>query len=138
MKKLLLLITLSLLTISSIKSQTIDLGKLRVDPIKEKMYSPYVEYRHGFDADVITRSFQKWKEDNKYQYLKELWYYSESFYVIHHVNDEGITIDESTIDISRFDSVRDLTNEVSIPLNGAGFNDTIVLLPINKLLFNLK
>jgi len=133
--KNLILIILSLFTIT-IKSQTnnsVNWEKLKIDPIKEKMFLPYVEYNHSFEQE-----FQTWKKENKFQYIKEIWYYSESFYVIHHVNDEGVTIDESTIDITRFDYVRDKTKEVNVSLIGAGFNDTIVLLPANKLIYNLK
>jgi len=114
------------------KSQIIDASVYKSTPEAEQMYTPYIMVKHGIH-DVNT--FKSWKESNTMQFYKELWYYSKSFTVIHHVNDEGITIDESIIDISRFDSVRDSTKTVFIPLTGAGYNDTIVLLPINKLIY---
>lgn len=130
MKKILTLISLFLVLIG--KTQTIDVSAYKPTPEAEKMYSPYIMAKKMIN-DVPT--FEKWKESNKIQYFKELWYYSKSFTVIHHVNDEGITIDESIIDISRFDWVRDSVKEIYIPLTESGYNDTIVLLPINKLLY---
>lgn len=105
-----------------------DWSKIKLDPIKEKKFQPYVEFRHNERGE-----FQKWKEDNKFQYIKEMWYFSESFYIKRNVSNSGETMNEAQIDISRFESNRKPTEEavVTIP----GFKDVIVLLPANKLIY---
>ncbi len=66
-------------------------------------------------------------------YAKEMWYYTESFYVKRNYNNEGITLDESIIDISRFESQRKENEEAIVTL--PGFKDVIVLIPNNKLIY---
>ncbi len=105
-----------------------DWSKVKLDPIKEKKFLPYVETRHG-GPEV----FAKWKEDNKFQYIKEMWYMSESFSVKRNHSSEGITLNEEIIDVVRFESQRKENEEVIIVL--PGFKDAIVLMPTNKLFY---
>jgi len=108
-----------------------DFSKIKIDPIKEKKFQPYVAVRHGGGQE-----FNTWKENNKYQYVKEMWYFSESFYMKRNVNSEGITMDESIIDISRFDQARKPSEEATISI--PGYKDVIVLLPTDKLIYDFK
>ncbi|MBA3680004.1 MAG: hypothetical protein H0W73_02270 [Bacteroidetes bacterium] len=105
-----------------------DWSKIKIDPAKEKQFEPYVEFRHGGGS-----VYQTWKTNNKFQYVKEMWYYSESFYIKRNHTTSGETMNEAAIDISRFESNRKATEEsiVVIP----GFKDAIVLLPTNKLIY---
>ena len=147
MKKLILII-LSLLTIS-IKSQNVDPKTVdnyiylteywsTVSPTKEATYSKYVESNHG-----MNQNFTTWKQNNKFLYIKEIWYYTESFYVKRNFYSDGsvsidgtlntFSIDETQIDISRFEYQRKESEEsiVTIP----GYKDVIILLPNNKLIY---
>ena len=139
MKKLLILIGLSLMTIT-VKSQDIPAKTLNnqlalidywnsVSPTKEEKFSKYIEYKYSF-----TQNFSTWKKENRFQYIKEMWYYAESFYIIRGVNESGVSMDDSQIDISRFESQRKENEEVTIKIEG--FKDVIVLLPSNKLIYN--
>jgi hypothetical protein len=115
-------------TFMSLVSFSQDWSKIKLDPDKEKKFEPYIEFRHGGGAD-----YQTWKTNNKFQYVKEMWYFSESFYVKRNVNTSGEILNEGIIDISRFESNRNPTEEVVI--NMPGFKDVIVLLPTNKLIY---
>ncbi len=126
--RLLLLAFLMTLSFSSFSQ---DWSKVKLDPIKEKKFLPYVETRHG-GPEV----FAKWKEDNKFQYVKEMWYMSESFSVKRNHSTEGITLNEEIIDVVRFESQRKENEEVIITL--PGFKDAIVLMPTNKLFYLYK
>ena len=99
-----------------------------VGPTKEAKYSKYIESNHG-----MNQNFTTWKKENKFLYIKEFWYYAESFYIKRNVNAEGISMDESQIDISRFETNRKQTEESIINIDG--FKDVIVLLPANKLIY---
>src|SRR6185369_10970743 len=72
---------------------------IKLNAEKVKKYTPFVQFKHGGDA----QSFANWKSTNKIQYTKEMWYYSESFYIKRNVNTTGITMNEAQIDISRFE-----------------------------------
>lgn len=100
---------------------------LKPDPTKEKMFLPYLAVKHGGISHI-----EQWKKNNTYQYYQELWYYSESFYVKRN-HQAGVRLDESIIDISRFESSRKYNEEVIITL--PGFSDAIVLLPGDKLIY---
>jgi hypothetical protein len=104
------------------------LDQLKLNPEKVKKFTPYVEFKHGGPS-----VFPTWKENNKLQYTKEMWYYSESFYVKRNVSNDGVTLNEEIIDISRFEAQRKENEEVTIPL--PGFKDVIVLLPAKNLIF---
>jgi hypothetical protein len=132
MKKLIFL--LSILLSVSLNSQTLLKNEesnallfVKNDKRSQK-FENYVWAKHGSAFD-----FNYFKENNKIEYLKELWYYSQSFYVKRNHFQSGETMDETMIDISRFDSTRKEDSEEIITISG--FKDVIVLLPKNKLLF---
>lgn len=108
-----------------------DFSKIKIDPIKEKKFQPYVAVRHGGGQE-----FNTWKENNKYQYVKEMWYFSESFYIKRNVNTEGNTLDEAIIDITRFDGTRKPSEEVTVIVPGS--KDVIVLIPADQLIYDFK
>jgi hypothetical protein len=99
-----------------------------VSPEREKQFGIYLATRHGGPEGLAE--FRK--ADSK-QYLKELWYFSESFYVERNHLPEGIAFDESAIDITRFEHLRK-PNEDAIVIM-PGFKDVIVLLAGNKLFY---
>ncbi len=103
-------------------------NSLEIDPVKEKMFSPYMLWRHQ-GAEGLA----EFKKNKPHDYLKELWYYSESFYVKRNHLNTGETLDVSIIDVSRFEHLRkqDVESIVELP----GFKDVLVLLPINKLIY---
>jgi len=96
--------------------------------LNAKKFEPYVRAKHGAQFD-----FDSFKKNNKVEYYKELWYYSKSFSVKRNHFTEGFSLDESIIDISRFEYKRDENKEVMVFLDG--FCDVIVLLPKSKLIF---
>lgn len=104
------------------------MDKIKLDPEKEKKFLPYLEIRHGG-----KENFPKWKEENRYTYAKEMWYFSESFYIKRNHFSEGTTIDESMIDISRFESKRKENEEAIVTF--PGMRDALVLIPANKLIY---
>jgi hypothetical protein len=102
----------------------------------EVKYSKFIQSDHGFETPV----FIEWKKENKILYMKEVWYYSESFYIkrnyfpaISNDGTENVSMDDSQINISRWESMRDQNKEVEIKING--FKDIIVLLPTSKLIY---
>ncbi|MEO6304955.1 MAG: hypothetical protein ABIP51_17470 [Bacteroidia bacterium] len=105
-----------------------DWSKVKLDPIKEKKFQPYLEIRHNEKGD-----YQTWKANNKFQYIKEMWYFTESFYIKRNHTSIGETITEEAIDISRFESNRKANEEAIVVV--PGFKDVIVLLPTNKLIY---
>ena len=109
-------------------AQVPDVSSLKPDPEKEKMFSPYVAWRHGW-----KEGFADWKSKNTVLYYKELWYYSQSFYVKRDHLASGAVLDESSIDISRFESSRKENEESIVVLSG--MKDALVLLPANKLIY---
>lgn len=117
------MMSLSLLSFSQ------DFSKIKLDPEKVKKFEPYLEIRHSGPG----QDFKTWKENNKYQYVKEMWYFSESFSVKRNVNSDGITLNEAIIDISRFEAYRKANEEAIVNL--PGHKDVIVLLPANQLIY---
>ncbi len=109
-------------------SQLDDITKFKPNPEKEKQFLPYLAVRHGG-----LSSIEEWKKNNTVLYFKELWYYSESFYIKRNHYDNGVILDESIIDISRFEYARKENEEAIVTLGG--FRDVIVLLPKTKLLY---
>lgn len=105
--------------------------KIKLNPEKIIKFGPYVEYKHGGKED-----FPKWKENNKLLYTKEMWYYTESFYVKRNHLNEGIVLNEEIIDISRFEAQRkeDVETIVVLP----GFKDVLVLMPAKDLIYKPK
>jgi hypothetical protein len=119
----------SLMTISfaAVSQQAND---IKLNPEKVKMFTPYLEWKHGGKG-----GFEAWKSTNKMQYAKEMWYYSESFYVKRDHLTEGAVLNEEIIDITRFENQRQKSVETIILM--PGFKDAIVLLPENNLLYKL-
>jgi len=99
-----------------------------VTPTKEAKFSPYIEAKYDFQQNFTT-----WKKENRFLYIKEMWYHAESFYVIRNYSKEGVRIDESMIDVSRFESYRKENEQVTIAL--PGFKDAIVLLAGSELIY---
>lgn len=125
MKKILLILGLSLGLGTFVKGQS---TFSQLGPAEEKKYSPYMATRHGG-----TSGLEKFKSENKIAFQKELWYFSSSFTVKRNHFAEGYTLDESTIDISRFEYLRK-ANEPAI-IEFPGFKDVIVLLPKDQMIF---
>jgi ABC-type branched-subunit amino acid transport system ATPase component len=105
-------------------------SEIKLNPEKVKKFLPYIVHKRGGEE-----TFQKWKAVNKLQYSKEMWYYSESFYVKRNYFQEGTTLNEEIIDITRFENNRKENEETIVEL--PGFRDVIVLLPNSKLLYKL-
>ncbi|HWY11504.1 MAG TPA: hypothetical protein VN026_09270, partial [Bacteroidia bacterium] len=80
--------------------------------------------------------FVQWKANNPDLYLKEMWYYTESFYIKRDYLTTGDALPESSIDISRFETKRKPGVEKIVPL--PGFKDAVVLIPEDKLIYKLK
>ncbi len=101
---------------------------LKPNAEKEKKFLPYVAILHGG-----IEKLDAWKQENTYQYFKELWYYTESFYISRNYLKEGLVLNEEIIDISRFEFNRKQSEEsiVIIP----GFKDVLILYPSNKLIY---
>ena len=101
---------------------------LKPNAEKEKKFLPYVAISHGG-----IEKLEAWKQENTYQYFKELWYYTESFYISRNYLKEGLVLNEEIIDISRFEFNRKQSEEsiVIIP----GFKDVLILYPLNKLIY---
>lgn len=104
---------------------------IKLDMNKVSKFEKYMEFKHGG-----PQHYPAWKNNNKIQWTKEAWYYSESFYVKRNYKNEGIELDESIIDISRFEKYRKENEEAIVEL--PGFKDAIVLLPANKLIYKLQ
>lgn len=132
-------LTIAMILSLSVKSQTEDAKAVdnyfalisywnTVSPTKEAKFSPYVEAKYSFNQNFTT-----WKKENKFLYIKEIWYHAESFYIMRNKSTEGVKIDESMIDISRFESYRKQNEEAIIIL--PGFKDAIVLLPGSSLIY---
>ena len=132
MKKLLILITM--LITFAVKGQSFYTAEqsqallgIKNDKSAQK-FEPYVRAKHGAGFD-----FESFKKNQKMEFYKELWYYSKSFYIKNNYLSSGHSMDESMIDISRFDSARKFDEETIIKIDG--FKDVIVLSPTKKLLF---
>jgi hypothetical protein len=118
---------LSVITLLSF-AQAPSIDALKPDPEKERMYRPYLAARHGgFDA------LEKWKQSNTVLYFKELWYFCESFTVIRNYNAQGIPLNESIIDITRFEGKR--MHSISAIVQLPGFKDVLELKPETDLLY---
>lgn len=110
------------------KAQIILTNDLKPNIEKEKKFLPYVAILHGGMDKLET-----WKQENTYQYFKELWYYTESFFIKRNYLKEGLILNEEIIDISRFETNRRQSEEsiVIIP----GFKDALILYPLDKLIY---
>jgi hypothetical protein len=103
-------------------------NSLEFNPEKEKIYNPFMWGRHsGIDG------LADFKKDHPHEYLKELWYYSESFYIRRNYLKEGVEMSEVGLDISRFEYARKENEEAILVL--PGYKDALVLLPLNRLIY---
>jgi hypothetical protein len=107
---------------------TAQTDQFKPNPEKEKKFLPYLAAKHGGLSAI-----EEWKKSNTVLYYKELWYFSESFYVKRNHSAEGVSLDESIIDISRFESNRKPNEEAIVIL--PGFKDALVLIPTEKLIY---
>lgn len=80
-----------------------------------------------------TEGLADFKRDHPHEYLKELWYYSESFYIKRDHFQEGYRLNESVVAINRYENLR-LENEEAIVVF-PGSKDVMVMLPANKLIY---
>lgn len=131
MKTNLKLFLLSVLMSMSFFSFSQDWSKVKLDPIKEKKFLPYLELRHGG-----AEATKKWKEENKYDYVKQMWYFTESFSIKRNAQTTGVAIDEAGIDITRYEVERKQNEETVINL--PGFKDAIVLKPAKDCFYIYK
>lgn len=98
---------------------------------QERKFTPYMYWRHGGPEGVAQ--FKKTKPG---EYARELWYYTSSFTVKRNHLATGVELDESIIDISRFEQHR-LQDQPFI-LELPGFKDALVLVPVKDLLWRPK
>lgn len=103
-------------------------NELELNPERVKMFTPYLAARHGGFEGV-----EKLKNTDKYAYLKEMWYFSESFYVKRNHLAEGVELNESIIDITRFEQNRKMYDEAIVVI--PGYKDVLVLKPSSSLVF---
>ena len=102
---------------------------ISLDPEKVAIYEKYLEYKHSFE----TGGYLQWKKDNPELYEKEMWYFSESFYITRNYLSQGITLNEGGIYVARFEAQRKQNEEAIVIF--PGFKDVMVLLPGNKLIY---
>jgi hypothetical protein len=119
---------LSLLMAVSFLTYSQQTEEIKLNAEKVKMYTPYMQFKHGG-----PEGYPVWKNNNKMQYTKEMWYYTESFYVKRNHLSEGVVLNEEIIDISRFENQRKQNEEAIVIL--PGFKDVLVLIPANKLIY---
>ena len=125
-------ITIFLISFLTSFSQNDNLKSFQVinlDSNKVNMFVKYPRFKH----DLQPGGFEQWKNDNPILYKKEMWYYTESFYIKRNFLPDGITLPEAAIDISRFESQRQTNAETTITLDG--FKDVLVLIPGKDLIY---
>lgn len=106
--------------------------EISLDPVKVSIFEKYCVSKHSFEPG----GFAAWKAANPDLYQKEMWYYTESFYIKRDYLNNGITMNEGMIDVSRFESQRQPATEVIVTFGG--FKDVMVLKPANDLLYKVK
>lgn len=103
-------------------------NSLEANPEKERKFTPYMIVRHQGPEALAD-----FKKNHAHEYLKELWYYSESFYIKRDYFKKGVELDDAIIAIDRFENSRKEDEEAIVIL--PGFKDVLVLLPTNKLIY---
>ena len=103
-------------------------NSLELNAEKEKLFQRYMLARHS-GSDGLA----EFKRDQPHEYLKELWYYSSSFYIKRDYQKEGVEMNVGAIDISRYEYARKQTEEIVLLLTG--YKDALVLLPIDQLIY---
>lgn len=102
---------------------------INLDSNRVNMFIKYPRFKH----DLQRGGFEQWKTDNPILYKKEMWYYTESFYIKRDSLTQGITLNEAAIDVTRFESQRQVNTETYIFLDG--FKDVLVLIPGKDLIY---
>src|SRR5574343_423196 len=95
MKNIIIFVFLFLM--GGLYSQNITLDSNRVN-----IFIKYLKFNHSFE----NGGFETWKANNPDLYLKEMWYYSESFYIKRNHFTDGVTMNEGSIYIPRFEKHR--------------------------------
>jgi hypothetical protein len=124
--RLSIFIFLALMMGQKLSAQSIQ--DIKLDPVKVEKYSPYVKYKHSWGD-----GYEAWKENNKLLYAKEMWYYTESFYIKRDHFQDGVVLNEEIIDVSRWEHQRKQNEEVIIRV--VGFKDALVLIPGSKVIY---
>jgi hypothetical protein len=120
-----IIIFLAVFFSQTILAQTPD---IKLDPAKVQKFGVYVIYKHSYEP-----GFEVWKENNKLLYAKEMWYYTESFYIKRDHFPDGLELNEEIIDVSRWEKYRKPDEEVFLRVQG--FKDALVLIPGNKVFY---
>ena len=126
---LFILFTFAVFTSFSQNLKTASSPTINLDPAKVAIYEKYLEYKHSFE----TGGYLQWKKDNPELYEKEMWYFSESFYIKRDYLSQGLALNESGIYIARFEKERKQDEEAIVTF--PGFKDAMVLIPGNKLIY---
>jgi hypothetical protein len=129
LKPLLISILIGISLQSYSQDITPNIKDIHLDQDKVNIFLKYVEFKHSIDPG----GFEGWKKDNPELYLKEMWYYTESFYVKRDHFNDGITLNEGSICIPRFESSRKQNEEAMVVL--PGFRDVLILMPTNNLIY---
>lgn len=103
-------------------------NSLQISAEKEAMYSPFMYWRHGGKEGLA-----EFKQKEPHAYLKELWYYCESWQVAKDYAASGVALDLYVVDISRFEQYRKDSEPFYLVL--PGYKDAIVLKPSKELIY---
>ena len=122
-----LLLIVSVLIFVSLRSNA-QVNSLQISPEKEKMYTPYMYWHHSGQEGL-----EAFKKEHPHDYLKELWYFCESWYILKDYAKEGVAMDPAIVDIERFEQNRKEHEKAILVL--PGFKDAIVFLPIDQLIY---
>lgn len=106
-------------------------NSLEISVEKENMYAPFLYWHHGGKEGLAT-----FKKEHPHDYLKELWYVCESWYIKKDYASTGVALDPYVVCIERFETYRKETEEAYLLL--PGYKDAIVFLPVDKLIYRLK
>ena len=134
----LVLFSLLCFSFSSASSQSNSLSnssnnnEIVLDSNKVKIFEKYVQFNHSNDQG----GFIQWKNNNPDLYLKEMWYYSESFYIMRDYFPQGEAMNEGMIYVPRFEMERMPSTEVIVKF--PGLKDVMVLRPIDKLIYKVN
>jgi hypothetical protein len=100
-------------------AQQVDPAVFGMSQDKINKFLPYFRFQHG---DAVLNEM---KANEPAKYYFELWVLSESFSVMRNHFTQGIQLDESIIDIRRFNEQRLNDNEAIVVLDG--FKDVLKL-----------
>lgn len=109
-------------------SAAAQVNPLQISKEKEAMYTPFMYWRHSGKEGL-----EQFKREHPHDYLKELWYYCESWQVEKDYSTTGVALDLYVVDISRFEHYRKDSEPFYLVL--PGYKDAIVLLPANQLIY---